>query len=153
MLMTIVLIAMWGLMEWTNHARTRGRVILDCGPRPMRWLFIVGSVFCGWVATTGSGTMGSVFPAAGYLVPALFAAFYLLMAFGRLQVVENGVWCYTGLMRWEKIASYHWSNDSTLSFRTTGPMKFLNRGAIPVPGEHRDAIDAAWRSHVFINKP
>jgi len=67
--------------------------------------------------------------------------FFLIMALGCLQVTENGIWQYWGLLRWRKIASYRWADDNTLSV-TPRAGSLLLRGALPVPTEHTKAVDS-----------
>jgi hypothetical protein len=75
-----------------------------------------------------------------------FAVFYLIMATGRLQIRENGIWHYWGLLRWDKIGSYQWAADSTM--RAKGPLsKRLFQGALPVPPEHRQAVEEFLAKH------
>jgi hypothetical protein len=116
-LLRIVFSAVWGLTllaslgAWLYGWRAKGRILLDCGPHPMRWLFVVDGLF------------------------------FLIMALGRLQVTENGIWQYWGLLRWRKIASYRWADDNTLSV-TPRAGSLLLRGALPVPTEHTKAVDS-----------
>ena len=67
--------------------------------------------------------------------------FWVVMATGRLQVRENGLWQYWGLLRWDRLASYHWADDATLILRGRGPLNFL-QGALPVPPEHQAEVKA-----------
>jgi len=63
------------------------------------------------------------------------------MALGRLQIRESGIWEYGSLLRWNRIVSYRWTDDGTLVLRATGYLAVL-RGALPVPPEHREAVNA-----------
>lgn len=129
------------LATWFYGWTVAGPVLLDCGPHPTRSLFLMEAVFflilglAGGLATTSVAT---VFGIAGPVFGVSFAAYWLIMATGRLQVCENGIWQYWSLLRWEKIGSYHWANDSTLLLR---PKSFFGlQGALPVPPEHRQAV-------------
>jgi hypothetical protein len=81
-----------------------------------------------------------------------FSVYWLIMAGGRLQARENGVWQYWGLLPWSKIESYHWANDCTLLVKARGPLSFLGRGALPVPPEYKDAFDQLLQKH-FADRP
>ena len=116
--------------------RTRGRLLLDCGPHPMRWLFAVeGWLFLvGAIATLRYSTLiGSLLAA-----PALL---FLVFSTGRLQIRENGLWQYWSLLRWDRVASYHWADDATLILRGRGLFHSL-RGALPVPPESQAEVKA-----------
>jgi hypothetical protein len=89
----------------------------------------------------------NVFGIAGPVFWVSFGVFWLIMAGGRLQVRENGVWQFCGLLRWDKIKSYHWADDCTLLVRARGPVAFLRRGALPVPPEYKDAFDQLLQKH------
>jgi hypothetical protein len=81
----------------------------------------------------GFGGDGSVFALA-------FSAYMLIMAFGRLQVTENGIWQYWWLLPWRKIAAYRWADDNTLLVTSKARLLFL-RGALPVPSARQRAVD------------
>lgn len=129
------------LGTWLYSRLGRGRVLLDCGPHPTRCLFIVnfflfiivgfGEVFNS--TTGGLGTVRLSFPVS-------LGVFWLIIASGRLQMTERGIWQFWGLLRWSKIGSYRWVDDSTLL--VTPKRRFFLRGALPVPPEHKQAVDA-----------
>jgi hypothetical protein len=137
----IVLSVMCGLAllaflgTWLYGVRAKGRILLDCGPHPMRWLFVANGLF---FVTIG---IAMVFATAGPMFSFVFGAYWLIMAFGRLQVTENGIWQYWGLLRWRKISSYRWADDNTLLVTPRARLLFL-RGALPVPPEHKKAVDS-----------
>ena len=142
-------LALWGLVflaflaSWIHGRRVRGRVLLDCGPRPGRWVFVANFalfVFNGF-RTVSSGTLApDRFSLAALAFGSSFGVFWLIMAFGRLQMSEHGIWQYSSLLRWSKVGSYHWADDSTLLLTARGRHSFL-RGALPVAPEHRQAVD------------
>jgi hypothetical protein len=118
----------------------RGRILLDCGPHPTRWLFVL-NFFLFILAGTG-GVFTSIADGVSVMRLAFavsFGVFWLIIAFGRLQVTERGIWQYWGLLPWSKIGSYRWADDSTLLI--TPKRRFLLRGALPVPPEHKQAVD------------
>jgi hypothetical protein len=73
-----------------------------------------------------------------------------MMALGRLQLTENGIWQYWSLLKWDNIASYAWQGDTrpTLMLQTKSKYPILGRGALPVGPEHRDAISELLERHV-----
>jgi len=76
----------------------------------------------------------------------MFAACWLIIATGRLQVLEKGIWQYWRLLRWGKIGSYRWANDSTLVVEAKGPLSLL-QGPLPFPPEHKQAVDELLTEH------
>ncbi len=137
------------LAVWIYGRVAAGAVLLDCGPHPTRWLFLVQAVvflfmgvngwYSGKSAATGFGVSGPVFLIS-------FAAFWLIAATGRLQLRENGIWQYWSLLRWRRIDSCQWTEDSTLLVKARGLLA-LSRGALPVPPEQRQAIMELLAKH------
>jgi hypothetical protein len=88
--------------------------------------------------------MRSLTNTSALVIPVLgicFGVYYLIMATGRLQIREGGLWTYWGLLRWEKIESLQWRGDSTLLLKAKSRLPFLGRGALPVPPEQKQAIN------------
>ena len=131
------------LGTWLSDRASAGRVLFDCGPTPARTLFLINAgilvILALWYALTvpSASTAEVIF---GPVMWASFAALCLIEGTGRLQLRENGIWRYSSLLRWAKIGSYHWTDDSTLVVRQKGPLA-LFKGALPVPPEHRQAIE------------
>jgi hypothetical protein len=126
------------LGSWIYGRCVRGRILLDCGPHPKRRLFFANFaliVFVGFSALAADG-----FNLAALAFASSLDAYWLIIAFGRLQVSEHGIWQYWGLLRWSKVGSYHWADDSTLLLTARGQIS-LFRGALPVAPEHRQAVD------------
>ena len=133
-------------VSWLRELSKKGTVLLDCGPHPTQRafsligiLFLIASVagFTGWpeLPTAVAAAFGIA-----------FGMYWLVMASGRLQVCDNGIWTYWGLLPWARIASYEWSDDSTLLYEVNKP-GLLSRGAMPVPPEHRDEFDRLLGAH------
>jgi len=130
------------LAAWVYGRATAGPVLLDCGPHPTRWLFLMLAVMPIFMAVNGwhSGkSAATLFGTSGPIFRISFAAFWLVLATGRLQVRENGLWQYWSLLRWGRIDSYEWAEDSTLLLKAKGVLALL-QGALPVPTEHRQAV-------------
>jgi hypothetical protein len=146
---------LWGLVfvvflgTWLHGRTTAGQVLLDCGPHPTRWLFLTNAILflvMGVLGGFSAASVSKVFGIAGPVFGVSFAAYWLVMTTGRLQVRENGIWAYWGLLRWGKIGSYRWADDSTLVLRSKG-MLSLMQGALPVPPEHRQGVDDLLAKH------
>lgn len=131
-------------VAWLRDVCTKGQIVFDCGPHPARLLFFFNCVIMAVLGVVAC--FSTTFLAPSYLRYGLAFAFAsslfnLILAFGRLQVTENGIWQYWGLLRWREVASWHWAKDNTLLLTATGRFAFLRRGALPVPPQCRDAVD------------
>jgi len=139
------------VVVWLHGLRRRGRLLLDCGAHPTRRSFLIMAAlfFVGSV-------MGFLFffdhrfGQWGTLFALLFAAYWLFMAAGSLRIYEQGVWVYWGLMRWKRVERYTWADDGTLIVKTSGPLSFLSRAAIPVPAERIDEFERLLSERVSI---
>jgi hypothetical protein len=140
---------LWGLTllvflgTWLYGRANAGRVLLDSGPIPMRGLFLIlagGSLILGLTDEPAAASVSKAFAISRPVFDVSFAAFLLIIATGRLQVRKNGIWRYCSILRWGKIGSYHWANDTTLVVRQKGPLAFF-KGALPVSPEHRQAVE------------
>jgi hypothetical protein len=142
------------IRDWIRKFSAGGRVLIDCGPVPMR-AFLFGVSACwavlGLTLFTAFFAWSKLF-AFDNLVTGVLSAFFLLFAFfsltlalGRLQIREDGLWQYCGLIRWEKIESMQLTDDSTLLIDLKTCPSFLGHGAIPIPPEHKDALQELLR--------
>ncbi len=128
---------------------TAGPVLLDCGRHPIRLLFLIAAIIllldgvAGWISGRSSAAWYGV---SGPVFLISFAAFFFIIATGRLQVREKGLWQYWGLLRWSKIGSYHWDDDSNLLLRPKGFLGLL-RGALFVPPKHKQAVAELLARH------
>ena len=150
----IVFALLWGILfvrflaAWLYGRQAGGQLLLDCGPHPSRKMLLLIAVafpalFGGLTVVTGSETFGI----AGPVLLLSFSVFFLIMASGRLQVRENGVWQYCSLLRWARIESYHWADDGTCLVKIRG-FTFLRRGTLPVPTKYRNAFDQLLQKHL-----
>jgi len=132
------------LISWLHGRSVAGDVLLDCGPHPTRYLFLMQAILFLFLGLTGglvaSWPVSRVFVIGGTVFGITFAVYWLIMATGRLQIRENGIWQYWSLLKWGKIGSFHWASDSTLLMRAKGPLSWF-QGALPVPPEHKQAVD------------
>ena len=144
---------------WFRSKSKAGPLVLDCGEHPTKGLFLFNAVMWSiFAALLSVGILAAAFLGQNDLLIrilvalwlATFAFYWFIMAFGRLQILENGIWIYVDLLKWDRIGSYDWLGEEkrTLMFRTKTKMPFLGRGALPVPLEHRDAVDELLRKYV-----
>lgn len=132
----------------------RGAILLDCGHHPTRALFVFNAVLYGLAFFVLGGGFASgafdKFGIASALFGITFSVYWVLMSLGRLQFVENGIWQYWSLLKWQKVASYEWEGDAnpTLMLQTKTMFPFLGRGALPVPLEHKEAVSRLLEQYV-----
>jgi hypothetical protein len=146
------IIFIWFLAAWIYGRQAAGLILLDCGPHPSKVLFLLNAVIWLILGLIGGATIfatSKVFGITGPVFGISFSVYWFIMASGRLQVRENGVWQYWSLLRWSKIESYYWADDCTWLVRTKG-ISFLHRGALPVPPEHKDAFDQLLQKHCAV---
>src|ERR1700722_19292976 len=113
------------LGTWLYGRNSGGRVLLDCGPHPTRVLFLVNAglwLILGLTSGLALASVSQMFSIAGPVFGVSATAYALILATGRLQVQERGIWQYWSLLRWGKIGSYGWASDSTLLLRAKGPL-------------------------------
>jgi hypothetical protein len=137
-------------LTWLFGLNAGGQVLVDCGPHPARWLLLFEAGLFALMGAGGSLALGgsSMAPRIASAVFGLvFAMFWLVLATGRLQVKEGGLWQYTGLLPWHKVESFSWSPDSTLQVTVKGPFALLRHGALPVPPEFRQEVEKALEEH------
>jgi hypothetical protein len=124
--------------------RKRGAILLDCGHHPTRALFLLNAAIFGFLGL-GGGFASNTFDSVGIasaLFGITFSVYFVFMSFGRLQIVENGIWQYWSLLKWQKLESYEWQGQSTatLMLQAKTKLPFFGRGALPVPAEHKAAV-------------
>lgn len=128
------------IVNWLVTRQMSGAVLLDCGRHPTAKLFLLMPLVIIPVILLAEDWLSGV--ALG-LFAVSFSSFWLIMSTGRLQIRENGIWQYHGLLRWEKLESYRWegTEDATLMLQARRRFSFLGRGALPVAIEQKEAVD------------
>ncbi len=138
------------LVLWLRDRNRRGDTLLDCGPHPAKWGFVMLAIVLPLMSLSVMLLDSSERNAWAWVVPAtmlLQGPFFAIMGLGRLQVTEHGLWQYWGLLPWAKIGSVNWAPDATLHIQTTFRFAPLSRGALAVPPEHREAIAGFLAQH------
>ncbi len=147
---------LWGLVfllflgTWLYGLNAGGTLLLDCGPHPTRFLFLINAALFLFIGLSGGFAMGSLSRSFAYVGPIFgisFGIYWLIMATGRLQIREGGIWQYWALLRWDKIESLQWSGDTTLLVKAKSRLPFLGRGALPVPPEQKQPIHELLQKH------
>jgi hypothetical protein len=140
--LVVVFVAFFG--SYARDMATRGRLILDCGPHPTRWLFLLNAAL--FLGLGALGELAGLPRRVSVVLGVVFGLYWVILSTGRLQVRENGLWQYWGLLHWDRVASYRWANDATLILRGRGLLNFL-QGALPVPPEHQAELKAELARH------
>ncbi len=155
-LILLALLGICSLGSWFYGRNTAGPVILDCGAHPSKRPFLFNAASVALLGTGGGlafGKSGAVFGIAFGTFSAVFGIvfgiYWLIMAFGRLQIRQNGIWSYWGLLKWDRLKSYRWEGDTdcTLMLQAKSRLPFRGRGALPVPMEHKNRIDELLQQH------
>src|SRR5215469_10418134 len=102
---------LWGLLllaflgTWLYGLNAGGRVLLDCGPHPARLLFMLNAALFLVLGGMGgfAGLAWKSFGITSLVFGITFGVYWVIMATGRLQVREGGLWQYWALLRWDKI--------------------------------------------------
>ena len=83
------------ILSWLLGKNTSGPVLLDCGPHPTRSLFLVNAVLFPLMGVGGGFAFFANefdgFGIVGVLFGLTFSVYWVIMAFGRLQIRENGI--------------------------------------------------------------
>ncbi len=135
-----------GYMQY--RTRQAGALLLDLGlPRSHRFLRNAGFLIL------TMAIVSAVFPivdrhitvkdVADILFRVTMGSFWLLLATRPMQLREQGLLANGDLLRWHKITGYQWEADrpSTLTLRVNTLLPMGKRPSLPVPPEHRDAVD------------
>lgn len=153
----LVLIVSVFFFSWPYGKKQSGSLLLDCGPHPARKLLIIYAIIVLFLGVYGSfgffpfhsnsSVMGGNFSFF------MFSGFLLITSTGRLQIREQGIWQYWGLLKWCKIENYHWDGDTdfTLMLKVKTKFPFPARGALPVAAEHKDAVDELIKKNVAVD--
>lgn len=139
----------FGVTMFRGYAN-RGEVLIDCGPHPARKQYhaLLTIMFLGALAfAVGYRETAGVAIAISLLVT---SSFFWIASKGRLQICENGVFQYFGLLPWSRIGSYRWegTTDATLMIQSNSTMAILTRGAFPVAVEQKEAVEAIMQEHL-----
>ena len=148
----LTILALYTLVSLSQLVFVRpraGQVLLDLGPPSSRNLYIALValyVLAGLFSLISQQNLALwVKSQASTLI---FAAFWTVLFFGRLQVCQNGIWLQTSLLPWHKLRSYRWQNG-TLHFETKGSwlLSFWLPKSFVVPEKHVEALETHLLEH------
>lgn len=126
--------------NWIYGQVKKDTSLLDCGPPPMQWMYVLSAFIFTIVALIEASSTPSFLGGdsiRGSVWAVSLALFWTTLAVGRVKLYQNGLWIYASFIRWEKIESYRWADEHTLLIRQR--TRFMpNRGAIPIPPKFRE---------------
>jgi hypothetical protein len=149
----VALAVFWGASSlgffgaWLSGRANAGRVLLDCGPRPLRTMSLIAA---GVAVIEVVDALKKSSPSQHIYKPLLWAssaALFLISGTDRLQIRENGIWAYSSLLRWKQIGSYRWLENSTLIVRRKGLLG-SSKVTLPIPAKHRQTVEGVLLEHL-----
>jgi hypothetical protein len=113
--MLLGLSLIWFFANWLHGLVNRGALILNCYSNPIQNRLLVQSGFwfilCTYIARAiTSEPEHLVAPIFGIAFP----TYLFILAKGRFQVREHGIWRGAELVQWDQVGSCSLSEDSTL---------------------------------------
>jgi hypothetical protein len=144
---------------WYRGRKTAGAVLVDCGANSLfMGLGLSGAILALllislfglrlFIHSVDASDIGSA------LTYPFISVLMFIMAFGRLQIRENGIWMHHRLFKWELIESYRWEGDRdsvlAIQLRPNNRILFLRQGrmTIPFPREQKDTVDEILKSRI-----
>lgn len=118
-----VISLMYQFDRWLDGTRSRGEVLVDIGFIKDRdglifacFLFLLMDL----ILNFGDWSLARTFRMGGHFYLITVAFFLWVGANSSLKITQNGIWVYTGLIRWQDIHSYYWEGDCKLIIKTKG---------------------------------
>lgn len=135
------------LIYWARSHFLAGPLLLDCGPHRTSSYF---RLTAGLALMMGIWTFVESRSFMGAFSWVTFSAYFFAMSYGRLQLRQNGIWQYWGLLRWENVGSYHWEGESQPTLVVTRKRRIWIplQGAMFVAPHLKQQFDNILREHV-----
>jgi len=160
----------WFWAQLVHDKRTSGGLLLDCGTNPYRRSFIrnavlsaFGGVFYGCVGIVGNQLISPAWPDAAVMsrqllrgtvllvaVHLMAVPYWITLASRRLQVREQGIVSFGGVLRWHSIRSWSWEPGGVLLVQAKSSLSFPSEGVIRFPLEYKHAVEELLRQHCVI---
>ena len=147
MVLQVVLASLFfGLAAHMILARMRsGPELADLGPSPLRIFFLLTGIL---TILSGMHTLITESGIGGPIVGLAQGIWLVVMGFARSQIRDRGLYYFGGLVPWDKIVRYEWSEKSTLLVDLRQRKWWQDRLQVPVPAPLVREVDELMRSHV-----
>lgn len=144
------------IVYWVRGHSLAGPLLLDCGPHRTSSHFRrtagLGLIIGIWVFVQSiSNGESRNFTEVSYWLTV--SAYFFAMSYGRLQLRQNGIWQYWGLLRWKDVGSYHWEGQPLPTLVVIARRRFWisSQGAMSVPPHLKQQFDNILREHMSPN--
>jgi hypothetical protein len=140
----------WLIFSWLYGKFSVGSILIDCGPHPCRSIFLFFAVLFLLMSLSEGPGASERYNLIKFPLGYMFTVYWIFLACGRLQIGENGIWQYWNLLKWHRLQSYQWhgKTNCTLILQAKTRFPLFGNGALPVPSEHRKAIDDIIKKHL-----
>jgi hypothetical protein len=169
MLIAMTIITTLAVVRWLRGMIRRGQVLLDCGPLPTRWIYILTVPILAFGVYSLVDYLsahpdlseisrdfhrllfGDSDSRLNLLLP-LFAVHALILGLGHLQIRDNGIWVRWGLIKWNDIHSYRWADDGEpkLMLEVNATFPYRERASLSIATKYKDDVDELLKSRVEV---
>lgn len=155
------LVLLASLIRSLNHRRSAGAVLTDAGPNPTRGKNLFTGFFCLLLCVWGLIEFlreFDLFYLSFTIAGAACVIALIANALGRLQILENGLWLYSDLIVWERIAAHRWDGENNCQLRLQiKTLPFVKKETAPlppliVPAEFRTPFEEELQKHATSQK-
>ncbi len=150
MVTLMVPVLIWTGSLWFLARVQRSTLLLDAGPHPAKLGVIAASSLLLLLGVIGladdaGDTTTSIAEVGMHFGQFVTGVVMIVLGSGRLQFYANGLWCYSGLMKWSAIES--WELEDRTLFLTSSRrfLGFLGKGGVPIPASQREAVQRIMR--------
>jgi hypothetical protein len=128
-------------------ARVRsGAALADLGPSPLRTIYLVLGTF--GIATATGAVFASGISAVQGVIGTSQGILFLTLGLVRNQIRGGGICCGDGLLQWNRIAGYQWTDTSTLMVDLRRPSPWQKRVQLRLPPALVDTVDRVMSQHL-----
>lgn len=137
------------------RTKQAGALLLDLGqPRALRFLRIIGYLMVAVAIVSAVFSIVdrdmSLKDVAELLFRLSLGGFQVLLGSQHTQLREQGLLANGELLWWHKVTGYQWEVDrsTTLTLQVNTVLPMGRRPSLPIPPEHRDAVDRFLAQHI-----
>jgi hypothetical protein len=124
-----------------------GSELADLGPSPLRTIFLLAAALL-MVAGAG-GLLTRPFSYGQSAVSLAQAVSLAALGFAHSEIRSHGIYSGGGLLRWERIAQYRWTNGHVLVVDLHRPRWWQDRVQLRVPTVLVEQVDRLMFQHVL----